>query len=92
MRSGRYILGRIQIAFDKLKEPASSHSHSHSDDSGSGSEEDDVIVLTDDEFDEKVMNDEGPWFIEFYAPWVMTSLNEVRTLQESRSGMGYPRN
>mgnify|MGYP002344949645 FL=1 len=49
-------------------------------------------MLTDDEFDEKVMNDEGPWFIEFYAPWVMTSLNEVRTLQESRSGMGYPRN
>lgn len=51
-----------------MKEPASSSSSS--DDSSSGSEEDDVIVLTDAAFDEKVLNDEAPWFVEFYAPWV----------------------
>jgi len=38
--------------------------------SNSGSAEDkDVIVLTDDNFDELVLQDNSPWFIEFYAPW-----------------------
>uniref|UniRef100_A0A0G4HA07 Thioredoxin domain-containing protein n=1 Tax=Chromera velia CCMP2878 TaxID=1169474 RepID=A0A0G4HA07_9ALVE len=35
---------------------------------GSGGKSD-VVVLTDAEFDKKVMKDESVWFVEFYAPW-----------------------
>ena len=31
--------------------------------------EKDVIVLTDDNFDEMVFNDESMWLVAFYAPW-----------------------
>jgi len=43
-----------------------SHSSHGSDSSGSSS---DVIVLTDGNFDELVMNGQDAWMIEFYAPW-----------------------
>jgi len=32
-------------------------------------DESDVIVLTDENFNEKIMNSKEPWFVEFYAPW-----------------------
>jgi protein disulfide-isomerase A6 len=35
---------------------------------GSGSDQD-VIVLTDDNFDELLMNSEDLWIVDFYAPW-----------------------
>lgn len=28
-----------------------------------------VVVLTDENFDDIVMNSDEPWFVEFYAPW-----------------------
>lgn len=29
----------------------------------------DVVELTDDDFDEVVMNSQDAWFVKFYAPW-----------------------
>lgn len=28
-----------------------------------------MVVLEDSTFDETVLQDNGPWFVEFYAPW-----------------------
>ena len=36
--------------------------------SGGGST-DDVVQLTDGNFEEKVINSEEPWLVEFFAPW-----------------------
>lgn len=30
---------------------------------------DDVVELTDKNFDRQVVNDDGIWVVEFYAPW-----------------------
>uniref|UniRef100_A0A3Q0KSZ2 protein disulfide-isomerase n=1 Tax=Schistosoma mansoni TaxID=6183 RepID=A0A3Q0KSZ2_SCHMA len=37
--------------------------------SSDGSDKDDVIELTDSNFDEKVLNSQEPWLVEFFAPW-----------------------
>uniref|UniRef100_A0A182T7F7 Protein disulfide-isomerase A6 homolog n=1 Tax=Anopheles maculatus TaxID=74869 RepID=A0A182T7F7_9DIPT len=36
---------------------------------GSGGSKDDVIELTDANFDKLVLQSEEPWLVEFYAPW-----------------------
>ncbi|XP_006012215.1 protein disulfide-isomerase A6 [Latimeria chalumnae] len=36
---------------------------------GGGSSKEDVIELTDDNFDKNVLNSEDVWLVEFYAPW-----------------------
>ena len=36
--------------------------------SGGGSTED-VIQLTDANFEDKVLNSDEPWLVEFFAPW-----------------------
>jgi protein disulfide-isomerase A6 len=35
----------------------------------SGSSKDDVIELTDDNFDKLVLKSDDIWLVEFYAPW-----------------------
>lgn len=44
-------------------------SGSKSSSSSRSSDEGEVIVLTDADFDEKVMKSTDAWFVEFYAPW-----------------------
>lgn len=46
-----------------------SSSGSSSSSSSSGASDGEVIVLTDADFDEKVMKSNDAWFVEFYAPW-----------------------
>ena len=29
----------------------------------------DVVELTDQDFDDEVLNSDAPWMVEFYAPW-----------------------
>lgn len=58
-KSRRYRYQPTKIAFERMNEPTSSGS----DDSSSGVGEDDVIVLSDATFDERVLNDDGPWFV-----------------------------
>lgn len=65
-----------KIAFGRIDEPEPSGGSG-----GEGSEED-VVVLEQGNFDSLVMNDEGPWFVEFYAPWVSNIVTLVRSLQE----------
>ena len=36
---------------------------------GSGEPGKDVVVLTDSNFDDLVLNSDDVWLIEFYAPW-----------------------
>jgi protein disulfide-isomerase A6 len=47
---------------------SSSSGSSGSGSSGSGSDKD-VVVLTDDNFDDLVMKSKDMWLVEFYAPW-----------------------
>uniref|UniRef100_T1GI35 Protein disulfide-isomerase A6 homolog n=1 Tax=Megaselia scalaris TaxID=36166 RepID=T1GI35_MEGSC len=37
--------------------------------SGGSNSKDDVIELTDDNFDKLVLNSDEPWLVEFFAPW-----------------------
>ncbi|CAH8481017.1 unnamed protein product [Schistosoma mattheei] len=37
--------------------------------SSDGTDKDDVIELTDSNFDEMVLNSQEPWLVEFFAPW-----------------------
>lgn len=50
------------------EEGAGSGSGSGSGGSGKGNEKD-VVILTDDNFEEVVMQSKEPFFIKFYAPW-----------------------
>ncbi len=36
-----------------------------------GADDKDVIVLDDNNFEDLVMKSKAPWFVEFYAPWVI---------------------
>jgi protein disulfide-isomerase A6 len=60
----------------KSSSGSSSSGGSHSGGSGdSGSSDDkDVVVLDESNFDELVLGSNDSWFVEFYAPWVITCL------------------
>lgn len=65
-----FVLGEYRkIAYSRIGEKPSSGGSGGSQGSGSADEKD-VIVLTDDNFEELVYKDNSPWLIEFYAPWV----------------------
>ena len=68
----------MNFAFDQAKKIAqtrlsgggsSSKQKSSSSSSSSDDSKAEVIVLTDSDFDEKVLKSPDAWFIEFYAPW-----------------------
>jgi protein disulfide-isomerase A6 len=48
---------------------SSSSSQSGGDSGKKASTDKDVIILTDDNFDENVMKSNDMWLVEFYAPW-----------------------
>lgn len=61
--------GLINSAFQILREIVDSRI-GKSKSSGSGNKSgNDVIELTDSDFDEKVLKSEDLWLVEFYAPW-----------------------
>ena len=75
---GRTASDMLNFALDQAKKVAqsrlsgkssSSSSSSSSGSSSSSSPDAEVIILTDNDFDEKVMKSNDAWFIEFYAPW-----------------------
>lgn len=77
-----FVLGEYRkIAYGKMGEKASSGGSGNGGSQGSGDEKD-VIVLTDDNFDELVYKDNSPWLIEFYAPWVCHIVDVVWALSE----------
>lgn len=47
----------------------SSGGEKKSSDSGSKGNKDDVIELTDSNFDQLVLDSEDVWLVEFFAPW-----------------------
>ncbi len=40
---------------------------------------DDVVELTPSNWDKRVMQDDGLWIIEFYAPWYVMNLKRLCT-------------
>ena len=46
-----------------------SSSSSDNNKKGSNASDKDVVILTDDNFDEIIMNSKDMWLVEFYAPW-----------------------
>lgn len=84
----------------KVKEQLDGKSSSGSG-GGSKSSTEDVIELTDANFDKLVLQSDDVWLVEFFAPWCKTTvtsfsnvfqhklnLNFRRTLQEPRPRMG----
>eukprot|EP01068_Selenidium_serpulae_P003322 Selendium_serpulae@DN2999_c0_g1_i1.p1 len=63
--------GVVDFAISQLSNLAKGRVSGKSEGSGSKSSgPSEVVVLTDRNFEEKVMNDEkGVWFVKFYAPW-----------------------
>lgn len=68
--------GFIEAAFKELRSlvdsrtrSGGSSSKSSGGSSGSGSGSKDVVELTDANFNEKVMQSDDLWLVEFYAPW-----------------------
>jgi protein disulfide-isomerase A6 len=61
----------IKIANERIGGGSSGSQGSHgSHDSGAGGiDEKDVIILTDQNFEDNVYGDQHAWFVEFYAPW-----------------------
>lgn len=51
------------------KTGGSDYSRQSSGGGSSGGSKKDVIELTDDNFDEKVLNSDDVWMVEFFAPW-----------------------
>ncbi len=60
--------GGLKAARDKVESQMGGKKKSSGSGSGSGSK-DDVIELTDDNFDKLVFKSDEPFLVEFYAPW-----------------------
>ncbi|KAK5639052.1 hypothetical protein RI129_011544 [Pyrocoelia pectoralis] len=64
--------GLVDGAMGAVRSKVNANLGGKSGGSGSGSKsfsEDDVIELTDDNFDKLVINSEDMWLVEFFAPW-----------------------
>jgi len=78
-RGGRDSTSIVEEAFKQLRQMVKDKKNGGGSSGGSGnsgnnnkkraSGDKDVVILTDSNFDEKVMNSEEPFLIEFYAPW-----------------------
>lgn len=59
----------LAAAKKKVKEQLEGGSSSGSSNGGSKSTKDDVIELTDSNFDKLVLQSDDVWLVEFFAPW-----------------------
>ncbi|EGR27903.1 protein disulfide isomerase family protein, putative [Ichthyophthirius multifiliis] len=65
-----------KVALNRLKSPKQQQANNESNKNNSSNQQDsgtqtdgDVIVLTNDNFEELVLKSQEAWFIKFYAPW-----------------------
>ena len=61
--------GFIDAGFRELRNIVDSRIGKKSSSSGGGGKSNDVIELTESNFDEKVLKSDDLWLVEFYAPW-----------------------
>lgn len=65
----RTAAGLVEAALAETKKVVNSRLGGGSGSSGSSSSSDDVIELTDENFDKLVLNSDDVWLVEFFAPW-----------------------